>query len=659
MSDREQAVVRFEVLGPLRARRADTALTLGSVQQRVVLGVLLLRAGRPVGREQLIDWVWGSASPAYAVNLLQKHMSGLRRALEPDRSARAPSRLLSWTEAGYLLSVPPGCLDLTVFEREMDRARAARAAGDLPGACRAMHAAAGLWRGPLCDGLASPLLDAERDRLAEAWISVTEERIELDLALGSHADLVAELRRLVADHPVRERLRGLLMEALYRSGRQPEALAVYRDTHRYLVDELGVEPTVQLRQLHQRILAMDPGLAAPPRAEPTGAVPAVPVAPSSGAQPAPRDPPPAQLPHGMPDFTGRGAELERLDALVGREHGRRGETLVITAIAGTAGVGKTSLAVHWAHQIRHRFPDGQLYVNLRGFDPPGRRWTPARPSAGSSMASPCRPSGSRRVSRRRPPSTAACWLAGGYWSCWTTPAIADQVRPLLPGSSGCLVLVTSRNRLSGLVAEGAHPVAVDLLSADEARELLARRVGRDRVAAEPEAVDEIVSACARLPLALADCGRAGRRPAHSRSPRSPTSCARPAAASTRSSARARPPTPGRCSPGRTRRWASRRPGCSGCSGCTRARTSPRRRPPAWRVCGRGRRGRCWGSWPRAHLIDERDAGPVRLPRPAAGCTPPSRPTAGHRGRAARGDAADDRPLPAHGPRRRPAALRVP
>ncbi|HEU4421617.1 MAG TPA: AfsR/SARP family transcriptional regulator, partial [Pilimelia sp.] len=209
--------VRVDVLGQLQAWHGDERLSLGPVQQRVVLAVLALHANRPVGREQLIESIWGSAAPAYAVNLLQKRVSVLRRVLDPVREARTPSQVLSWTDAGYLLTLPPDGLDLEVFNREVGRARAARAAGNAKEAAQALHAALRLWRGPAFDGLASPLLDAERDRLAERRISALEERIELDLALGDDRDLVAELRQLVADHPLRERLRGLLMLVLYRS----------------------------------------------------------------------------------------------------------------------------------------------------------------------------------------------------------------------------------------------------------------------------------------------------------------------------------------------------------------------------------------------------------------------------------------------------------
>jgi DNA-binding SARP family transcriptional activator len=241
--------------------RGETKLSLGAAQQRVVLAVLLLNANRPLSRDQLIDAVWGSEAPTYAVNLLQKHVSGLRRILEPVRRPRAPSQLLAWTDAGYLLTIPAGHLDMSMFDQELDRARVSRAAGDLYGTADALHAASQLWRGPVCEGLTSPLLDTERERLTERWTSAVEERIEVDLALGGHLDLVAELRRLVAEHPLRERLRYQLMLALYRSGRQAEALTAFQDARRHLRDKLGIEPSTPLQKIQQQILTADEVLA--------------------------------------------------------------------------------------------------------------------------------------------------------------------------------------------------------------------------------------------------------------------------------------------------------------------------------------------------------------------------------------------------------------
>ena len=491
MNEPSVSALRFGVLGSLRVWRGPTVIDLGPVQQRVVLAVLALQAGRPVGRQQMINAVWGETPPRHAVNLVQRHISGLRRVLEPGRPGHAPSDLLTWTDAGYLLTLPAGALDLGIYESELARARAARAGGHLEEAAETLRAALRLWRGPLCDGLYSPFLDAQRDRMAESRIGVIEDRIELELAIGAQADPIAELRDLIAENSLRERLHGLLMLALYRVGRQADALAAFRDARRHLREQLGVEPGISLQRLHQQILAADPELAAP---EVTAGVSAI-----TGT----RRPLPAQLPHPIPDFTGRDAELGRLDALVAAGDRNAGMSVVITAITGTAGVGKTALAVHWAHHISGRFPDGQLYVNLRGFDPTGSAMKPAEAIRGFLDAFGIPP-------QQLPASLEA--QEGLYRSLLARRRVLvlldnagdeDQVRPLLPGSPGCLVIVTSRNELPGLiVTEGAQPVSVDLMSAGEARQLLSRRIGESRVSSETQAADDIITLCARLPLAL-------------------------------------------------------------------------------------------------------------------------------------------------------------
>ena len=494
MNDPDVPALRVGVLGPLRVWRGETVVDLGPVQQRVVLAVLALQAGRPVGRQQMINAVWGGDQPRNAVNLVQRHVSGLRRVLEPERPGHSPSGLLVWTEVGYQLTLPKGALDLDVFEGELGRARAARAAGQLREAAYALHSALGLWRGPVCDGLSSPFLDAQADRLDESRISVLEERIELDLAIGVHADLIAELRDLVAEHPLRERLYGLLMLALYRAGRQADALAAFRDARRQLREELGVEPAAPLQRLHQQILAADPELVAATATEVTADV---------GAMTGTRRPLPAQLPHQIPDFTGRHAELDQLDSLVAADRESIGTGVVITSISGTAGVGKTALAVHWAHRISEEFPDGQLYVNLRGFDPTGSAMKPAEAIRGFLDAFGVTPQ-QLPTSLEAQAALYRSLLAGRrVLILLDNAADEDQVRPLLPGSPGCLVIVTSRNELPGLiVTEGAQPVLVDLMSIPEARQLLSRRIGENRVAAEAQAVDNIIALCARLPLAL-------------------------------------------------------------------------------------------------------------------------------------------------------------
>ncbi len=382
---------------------------------------------------------------------------------------------------------------------EVARARAARSAGQLREAAEALHSALELWRGPLCDGLSSPFLDAQADRLAETRTGVLEERIELDLAIGAHADLIAELRDLVAAYPLRERLHGLLMLALYRAGRQADALAAFREARRRLRDELGIEPAAPLQRLHQQILAADPELAAPQAEVAEVATDAADAAAMTG----PQRPLPAQLPHRIPYFTGREAELSRLDALVTSDTSRAEVDVVIAAIAGTAGIGKTALAVHWAHRISGLYPDGQLYVNLRGFDPTGCAMKPAEAIRGFLDAFGVAPQ-QIPASLEAQAALYRSLLAGRrVLVLLDNAADEDQVRPLLPGSPGCLVIVTSRNELFGLiVTEGAHPVVVDLLSVPEARQLLSRGISESRVSAEEQAVDSIIALCARLPLAL-------------------------------------------------------------------------------------------------------------------------------------------------------------
>jgi DNA-binding SARP family transcriptional activator len=500
MSDRDEDAVRFSILGPLVARRGDVELDLGAVQQRVVLAVLLLNPNQRIGREQLIDAVWGAAVPTYAVNLIQKRISGLRKIL-------AQPGLLTWTDAGYRLSVPAGCLDLHELEELSRQARAARASGDHAAAAEALHVALSLWRGPALEGLTCPLIDAERERLAEQQISMLEERIEVDLAVGAAGDLIIELRRLVSEHPLRERLRGLLMLALYRSGRQAEALEAFREARRHLRDELGVDPGLPLRRLHGQILSGDPRLGMPDELEQDWQVRPPDDLDTPGSAPVV----PAELPRTLRDFVGREADVERLDSLLagnGAAGDNGGDTLssagaAVITISGTAGVGKTGLAVHWAHRIRDRFPDGQLYVNLRGFAPGAAALEPAEAIRGflDGLGVPA---------HRRPSSAES--QSALYRSLLADRRVlivldnardSDQVRPLLPGGPGCLVVVTSRNELAGLVADGdAVPVPLDLLSPDEARRLLARRLGSERTRAEPRWVDDIIRSCARLTLAL-------------------------------------------------------------------------------------------------------------------------------------------------------------
>ncbi|WP_263302477.1 AfsR/SARP family transcriptional regulator [Streptomyces purpurogeneiscleroticus] len=473
--------LRFEVLGPLRVWRNEVELEVGPVQQRVVLAVLLLHANRPLPREKLIDAVWGMSAPGRAVNLVQRHAAGLRRALEPDRRARGPSRLLAWTEAGYVLSVPAGSLDLETATGLVRRGRAARAAEDWPAAAEAFHGALRLWRGRLCEGLTSPLLDAERERLEDYRLGVLEERIEADLALGRHTSVVAELAGLVREHPLRERLCAHFMVALYRSGRQAEALAAYRNARAVLAAELGIDPSPELRCLERAVLTADPTL----------------------LPPAPQESRPVRVPCLLPGdiagFIGRAQQLAELDKLTAPDPASTAS--VICLVSGTPGVGKTALTVHWAHGVRQAFPDGQLYVNLRGYDPEQPM------TAGEALARLLAALGLRgqeipldvadRSARYRSELAGRRMLV-----ILDNAAGPEQVRPLLPGTPTCPTIVTSRDALPGLVAlDGAHRLDLDLLPAEDARALLHQLIG-PRVENEPQAAAVLAEQCRRLPLAL-------------------------------------------------------------------------------------------------------------------------------------------------------------
>jgi DNA-binding SARP family transcriptional activator len=496
MSEPSGSALRFELLGPLRGWRGDSSLTLGPVQQRVVLAVLLLQQNRPIGRQQLIDAVWGEEEPRYAGNLVHRHVSGLRRVLGLGlgRDAGPVSGQLIWTDGGYLLSVPADGLDLAAFGKELIRAREARAAGELPAAVDILRAALALWRGPPCAGLTSPFVDAERDRLHEWRIGIVEECLELDLALGHRPDVITELRQLLAEYPLREKLHGLLMLALYRSGRRADALAAFGEARDVLREELGVDPAAPLQRLHEQILNADPELI-------TSGQPDIPA--DGGATAGHGIPAPAQLPHAMAGFSNREAEVGWLNGLLSGHEADASGPVSIVAITGTAGVGKTALALHWAHQIRDRFPDGQLYVNMRGFDPSGPAMEPTEALA-TFLDAFAVPPGRFPVALQARAALYRTMLAGRRVLIVLDNARdADQVRPLLPGTPSCLVIVTSRNQLLSLIAtDGARPLAPGLLSPAQARHLLVGRLGPARVTAEPGAVDEIIAACAGLPLAL-------------------------------------------------------------------------------------------------------------------------------------------------------------
>uniref|UniRef100_A0AAU2ACR9 Tetratricopeptide repeat protein n=1 Tax=Streptomyces sp. NBC_00093 TaxID=2975649 RepID=A0AAU2ACR9_9ACTN len=481
--------LRFSVLGPVRAWRGTDEIELGPPQQRALLAVLLLAEGSQVLTSALVDAVWGTRAPASALGILRTYVHRLRQALEP--AGDTTSSVIRSTGDGYQLRTSSAELDLRTFRELLGRGERARGTGDLKGSAAQLRDALGLWQGTALAGVRGEYAQTQRQRLHELRLSAEAARLSADLDLGAHAQATAALTGLVAEHPLDERFRELLMLALYRSGRQAAALDTYREAQTLLADELGVDPGPALQTMYQRVLRADTALLAPsPLASAEPPEPARTAAAPVAA--------PAQLPAGLSVFVGRDAELAEVAGLPS------GGTVVISAIAGMAGVGKTTFAVHWARRAADGFPDGQLYLNLRGFDPVGQPVPPEhalRTLLESLGADP----------RGLPQDVDA--LAALYRTLLTGKRVlvlldnardAAQVRPLLPGEPGCLVIVTSRNRLSGLVAvDGAHPLHLDVLSMPEARALLARRLGTGRVAAEPDAVEEIINRCARLPLALA------------------------------------------------------------------------------------------------------------------------------------------------------------
>jgi DNA-binding SARP family transcriptional activator/Tfp pilus assembly protein PilF len=478
---------RFRLVGPLEVRHDGVLVPVNAAKQRVVIAVLALAAGEPVTVERLIACLWGDQPPLKARNTVLNYVLRLRRALQ---GGAVPGPLVS-SVAGYRLDVDADAVDVHRFGSLVRSARSAVMTGEPHSAATLLDEALESWRGePLVDVPSEVLHREVVPGLVEQRLAALEQRIDLDLELGSHAERITELVALTTGHPLRERMWAQLMLALYRSGRTAEALGAYQQAHKVLSEELGIDPGLELRNLHQAVLTEDPILAL------TGPS----ARPSAQYFPAPRVVP-RQLPPPSMHFVGRAAEVDRLGAQFGAA--AASPQMVISAIGGTAGIGKTTLALHWAHLHADRFPDGQLYVNLRGFDPTGTPQPPMTALHGFLVALgvpaqevPADPDERTALYRSR--------MAGRRILVVLDNARdAGQVRPLLPGTPGSLVLVTSRDQLAGLVAlDGAVPLTLDVLTHDEARDLLVRRLGHDRVTSEKAAVDELIDHCARLPLAL-------------------------------------------------------------------------------------------------------------------------------------------------------------
>ena len=527
----EAVVLRVGVLGPVAAWYGDQELPVGQPRQQAVLGILAMRANRVISRGELVDAVWGQDPPASAEGGIYTYVAGLRRVIEPNRSQRGPGRVLVSSGAGYVLHLVPGQPDAVAFEQDLGRARQLRKTGDLASAVVALNSALSLWRGIAFCGVPGPFAETERVRLGELRSAAAEERADVLLSLGRHEEVVPDLTAMVADHPLRERMRGLLMIALYRCGRHAESLRVFAEGRRVLADELGIDPGSELSRIHQQVLTADPALAAPDGPAPVpldGDATGLGSALGDGRR-RPRaegmvTPVPAQLPLDAPGFTGRHEELAILQEMLPAKSAGSGEaspgeastdqTVPIVIISGTAGTGKTALAVRFGRQVAKRFPGGQLYVNLRGLDPATPPMEPAEALRFFLDALGVPPYRIPADTQGRSALFRSLLDGKRMLIVLDNARNVAQVRPLLPGSPGSLVVVTSRNEMTGLVAaEGAVPLTLDVLSYDEAREMLVRRLSRDRAAAEPEAADEIISSCARLPLALGIAvGRAASRP---------------------------------------------------------------------------------------------------------------------------------------------------
>lgn len=546
--------MRFRILGPLEVLSPDGWTAIGAPKWRSLLACLLVRSGQLVPTDLLIDEIWGDNPPHTANNLVSIYVHRLRKVIGDSEG-----RVLVYRAPGYLLRLAPGDLDLQEFESRVVEGRGALASGDQKTAAIVLGDALALWRGPLlADVPVSPLLASQADRAVELWLAATELRIGADLACGRAAQVVPELRGLVQDHPMRERLWLLLMRALEEAGRRAEALEVFAHAREVIAAELGVDPGADLQRYHWELLAADASSAAAPPAEPQrppaqagratpkaavpepardasagaeaapppASVPAdeealagesagtiaigtfaeVPAPPEPQAEaaaqaPAPSKVRPAQLPADIGDFTGRETHVRHLSALLLAGNAGNPGAVRIAVVNGAAGLGKTTLAVHAAHQVSPHFPDGQLYVDLLGASP-----QPVEP--GEVLARFLRDLGidGDKVPVRDDERAAL------YRTTLTGRRVlivldnakdAAQVRPLLPGSSSCAVLVTTRNRTSDLASTRFFDL--DVLEDTEALALFSRVVGEERAAAEPDATAEVLVACAGLPLAIRIC----------------------------------------------------------------------------------------------------------------------------------------------------------
>jgi DNA-binding SARP family transcriptional activator/Tfp pilus assembly protein PilF len=495
-------MLRFRVLGPLEVWTGQDWSGIGAPKWRALLAVLLLSQGQAVSTDRLIAELWGDRPPDRAANLVSIYVLRLRRVLG-DRDGH----LLTTRAPGYQLRLQPGELDAEQFQALAGQGRKALAEGDFRAAADVLAEALGLWRGrALADVPPFALVTAEAERLEESRLSALELRIEADLGCGMHAQLVPELRRLLSDQPLREGLWGLLMQALDAAGRHAEALAAYGQARQVIAEELGVDPGPELQRLYQALLTADlvprQQRAAPAAALRIGSEPSagrVPRRPGAGSS---LRRVPAQLPADVADFTGREANLAQLCAAISEAERRDNPAVAVAVVAGAPGLGKTALAIHAAHALRRDFPDGQLYVSLRGGSeqpvPPDEVLARFLRDLGVDGARiPVDAEERAALYRTRLAERQMLVVLDDARN-------AAQVRPLLPGTGSCAVIVTSRHRLSDLA--GSRLIDLDVLDDAEATELFIRIIGAERADAEPDAVRDVVAICAGLPLAIRIAG---------------------------------------------------------------------------------------------------------------------------------------------------------
>ncbi|MDQ0583251.1 AfsR/SARP family transcriptional regulator [Streptomyces rishiriensis] len=471
---------RFRLLGPLDVEIDGRAVVLTG-RQRALCAVLLLHANHVVSVDRLVQCLWDDRPPGAGAARVRALVAEVRRALGP-----VGTELLTTRRPGYVLHVGPGELDLPVFERLIREASRAASDGDWRTARRSGEQALALWRDePLTDLPEVAVREAERQRLAELHLVAREAVTEAGIETGRHREAIAELLRLTAAHPLRERPHGLLMRALHQDGRSAEALELYTALRRRMVDELGMEPSADLRDLHQRLLRDGGSTSAG--------------APPQRSAPASERPVPRQLPPTPRRFVGRDPELDRLDSCL-----RSSEPLAL--IVGPAGVGKSALALNWAHRVADRFPDGQLFLDMRGFDN-AEPMTPGEALPLLLQGLGCAPRDIPLGAEAQTALYRTLLADRRVLVVLDDVAEASYVRRLLPASAGSLTLVTSRDKLSGLVTlDGAYRVSCDVLDSAAALELISGAVGAEAVAADPEAAARLVELCDHLPLALCVAG---------------------------------------------------------------------------------------------------------------------------------------------------------